>query len=306
MHRRAFAKTFLGGGLSLVFANNSVAVTPASDELEQHELFLNGDTRLARRALLLIPKHALPREPLPLLILLHGLGETDSELHGIHAWEDRYGLVQAYQRLRRAPIIRTLPEAGYLTDQHLEELNCSLRRQPFQGMMLACPVTPNPHRPGPAAKTLDRYAEWIESALIPAVKRRRAVREGPRGRGSYGLDGCSMGGYVALEVFLRKPELFCTLGGVQAAISVPSARDYAGRIASAIRRVGPRPIQIVTSSGDPYRRSNQALSTKLRQLGVPNAFSAPPGPHNQPWLREIGTLEMLLWHDRQFVELAGR
>ena len=36
----------------------------------------------------------------------------------------------------------------------------------------------------------------------------------------------------------------------------------------------------------------------LGELGVDSELVVIPGPHNQPWLREIGTLEMLLWHDR--------
>jgi hypothetical protein len=62
---------------------------------------------------------------------------------------------------------------------------------------------------------------------------------------------------------------------------------------------GPRPIRLGTSGADPYKAANQAMSKKLTELGVPNELSVPPGPHNQPWLKEVGTLDMLLWHDRK-------
>jgi hypothetical protein len=95
------------------------------------------------------------------------------------------------------------------------------------------------------------------------------------------------------------PGAFSSLGVVQAAIGAASAASYAERIASAIAEAGPVPVHIETSSGDPYREPSRRLSEALLERGVPNQFRQSNGPHNQPWLREVGTLEMLLWHDRQ-------
>jgi hypothetical protein len=270
--------------------------TPRSDELEQHDLRLDGDPKLARRALVLVPRQRPADVELPLLILLHGLGETGNELLGIHAWGERYGLVRAHERLRRPPVARELRGPEYLSDDRIAQLNASLASRPFRGLVLACPVTPNPYRLQPAPRTLDRYAQWLGDTLIPAVKRVAPVRTD---RPGVGLDGCSLGGYVGLEVFLRRPGLFGSFGTVQGAYGVARAADYAARIAAAIRRVGPTPIHLETSSADPYRRAQQALSRNLQEREVPHTLRIAPGPHNQPWLREIGTLEMLLWHSRQ-------
>jgi len=272
------------------------AAAPQSDDLEQHDLRLNGDAELARRALVLVPKQRPAGAELPLLILLHGLGETGNELLGIHAWAERYGLVRAHERLLRPPVARELGGPRYLADGRIAQLNASLDSRPFRGVVLACPVTPNPYRLQPAPRTLDRYAQWLHEVLIPAVRRVAPVRTD---RSGVGLDGCSLGGYVGLEVFLRRPWLFGTFGTVQGAYGVSRAPDYAARIAAAIQRVGPTPIHLETSSGDPYRRAQEALSRELRDRGVPHTLRVPPGPHNQPWLREVGTLEMLLWHSRQ-------
>ncbi len=288
----------LGAGAAfapLSIASQSQAETPASELLDIHDLKLPGDSRLARRALVLTPK-PLPAHPLPLLVLLHGLGETGNELLGIHAWGERYGLVTSYERLRRAPIARTLSKLRYLTDTRLEELNQSLAGRAFRDLILVCPVTPNPYKLQPAARTLDRYADWIESTLLPAV--RKQFPASPHFLHT-GLDGCSLGGYVGMEVFLRKPMLFGSYGGVQSAYGVPQGRLYAERIAELIGDYGPRALHFETSSGDPYLQANRALSQRLTKLGVPHVLREAPGPHNQPWLREIGTLEMLLWHSRQ-------
>jgi pimeloyl-ACP methyl ester carboxylesterase len=278
---------------ALTWALPALGDTPGSAELVQHDLTLQGDRKIARRALLLLPKHGTTDR---LLVLLHGLGEAGNETLGIHAWGERYGLVTSYDRLRSPPIDRTLSRQRYLTDDHLAQLNATLSQQPFRGLGLLCPVTPNPYRAGSARQVLDRYADWIDQTLLPEAATHLGM-----GLDSIrvGIDGCSMGGYVAIEVFLRKPGRFRTLGGVQAAIGTTTAERYARQLAETIRRVGPRSLRFGTSSGDPYRASNQALCRHLGSLGVPAELSLLPGPHSQPWLREIGTLDMLLWHDRQ-------
>lgn len=291
-------REFLGGALAAVVASRAgtaPARTPESEDLQQHDLDLEGDPRLAKRALVLVPKHGPAAVPRPVLVLLHGLGETGNELLGIHAWGDRYGLVRGYERLRRPPLKRILPNRPFLPESRLGELNVSLRDRPFRGLVIACPVTPNPHRLGPAAQILDRYADWIEATLLPAVRRVANVADDV----GCGLDGCSLGGFVGLEVMLRKPGRFATFGAVQGAYSVPRAIQYARQLAELVQRVGPRPIHIESSSEDPFLKANQALSRELTRLGVPHELRVLPGPHNQPWLREVGTLEMLLWHDRQ-------
>ena len=99
-------RSFLAAAAASVVAGSApraLARTPESEELQQHDLRLDGDPKLARRALVLVPRHVPPAAKLPLLVLLHGLGETGNELLGIHAWGDRYGLVRCYERLRRPP-----------------------------------------------------------------------------------------------------------------------------------------------------------------------------------------------------------
>ncbi|MCB9589028.1 MAG: hypothetical protein H6718_26685 [Polyangiaceae bacterium] len=288
----------LGSGTLLALLTDSrqgEAETPKSELLDAHDLQLPGDARIARRALVLTPK-PLPAHPLPVLVLLHGLGETGNELLGIHAWGDRYGLVSSYERLKRAPVARTLRKLRYLTDSRLSGLNSSLERRPFRDLILVCPVTPNPYKLQPAPQTLDRYADWIEETLLPTVRKRFPAS--PHSLHT-GLDGCSLGGYVGIEVFLRKPALFASYGGVQSAYGVVQAGLYASRISDLIQSYGPKALHFESSSEDPYLEPTRAMSKRLEELGVPHVLREAPGPHNQPWLREIGTLEMLLWHSRQ-------
>ena len=272
------------------YARAETAPTPL--DLDVRDIVVPGDAALGRRFALCIPKHLAPNERAPLLILLHGLGETGDERAGAFAWLERYGLGAAYDRLRRPPIRRTT-KLPYWTDAHLDETNAALAKRPFSGLVIACPYTPNVARAKDPSGALDRYAQWIVDEVIPRARRDAPVLEGP---GHVSIDGCSMGGYVGLEVFLRKPEAFNAWGGVQSAFGAHRAAGYADRLASTIARVGPRPIHIETSEGDPFRDANIALADALQRKNVPCDRVVLPGPHDQPWLREIGTIEMLRWH----------
>ncbi|HEX6764474.1 MAG TPA: hypothetical protein VF103_03330, partial [Polyangiaceae bacterium] len=117
-----------------------------------------------------------------------------------------------------------------------------------------------------------------------------------------GLDGVSLGGYVALEVFLRRPAAFATIGSLQGAFGMGLVETYAERFERAFAANGPRPLRIATSSWDPGRAANARLVEALGKRGISAASSAPPGPHDQRFLREAGTLELLLWHDRALPE----
>jgi len=253
--------------------------------------------RLARRCELLVPRDSGPNRRL--LVLLHGLGETKSEAVGIRAWADRYGLCEAHERLRRPPVRRVLSDAVYLTDERLAELGRELERAPFRGLAVACPFTPNVFRAGPTAAVLDRYAAWLVDRLLPVLRRELGAEAA-----TIGLDGVSLGGYAALEVFLRRPEAFATVGSVQGAFGAGLAEAYAARIERAFAASGRKPLRIATSSFDPGRAANERLVEVLAKRGIPATLSAPPGPHDQRFLREAGTLEMLLWHDRALREGA--
>src|SRR5687768_17451846 len=165
MDRRAF---LAATAAAVITPLRALAATPESEDFVQKDLVLDGDKRIAKRALVLIPKHVAANEKLRVLVLLHGLGETGNEVLGIHAWGERYGLVSCYERLRRPPVVKVAPKFKWFTDEHLASVNKDIEKRPFRGMVLVCPVTPNPSK-GPA-RTLDKYADWIEKTLLPAVK----------------------------------------------------------------------------------------------------------------------------------------
>ena len=291
LSRRAFVS--LLGSSGLVCWSNRVSAEAPSADFEVRDLTVTGDRRLGRRFTLLVPRHMPPGEPLRLVVLLHGLGETGDPKAGAYAWLERYGLTDAYRRLRRPPIARQ-SKLPYWPPGRLEAVNEMLASKPFRGVAVACPVTPDVYSM-PQEKALDDYAAWLAEVVLP-----RARAEVPLSADAArtSLDGCSLGGFVGLEVFLRKPELFGAWGSVQGALGGGRTARYARQIQELIARLGPRPIHLETSSGDDFHDANVELSKALTKLAVPHELLVGSGPHNQPWLREAGTLEMLLWHDR--------
>jgi len=250
------------------------------------------------RFTLFVPTHLAPNEHVPLLVLLHGLAETKDVRMGAYAWLERYGLGTAYDRLRRPPLERTSRRQDW-TSARLDEVNAALVARPFRGMAIACPYTPNVYTKANPSAALDAFATWIVDHMIPRCHIEAPVVPDAQ---RTALDGCSLGGYVGLEVFLRRPEAFAAWGGVQSAISEAGATSYAERIKQTLARVGPRKIHLETSTLDPYRGANEKLAAELSRRRVPIELCVVPGPHDQPWLREAGTIEMLLWHDRALRE----
>jgi poly(3-hydroxybutyrate) depolymerase len=288
---RALAAAFLGGAAREARADGFSALVLR--DLDVRDLSVEGDRALGRRFTLFVPKHLAVGERVPLLVLLHGLGETGDERMGVYAWVERYGLATAYERLRRPPLERT-SKHDHMTDADAARLNATMKGKPLRGLAIACPYTPNIGRAAHPAAALDGYARWIAEVVVPRARREAPVFSDPA---RTSLDGCSLGGFVGLEVFLRRPEVFGAWGGVQSAFGAARAESLAERLAQVVGKVGPRAIHIETSSSDPFREGNVRLSTRLRERGVVHELEVLPGPHNQPWLRELGTLAMLLWHD---------
>jgi predicted esterase len=269
------------------------AATLAASGYEMRDITVSGDKTIGRRFTLLVPKHA--DRPVPLLVTLHGLGETGDEKLGAWAWHDRYGLGTSYDRLLSPPIARVDQRVKHWDADRLASVNAELARKPFGGLAVACPYTPNVHKAASREKAFDAYVEWLATEVIPRARKETSILEGAR---HTGLDGCSLGGYIGIEIYLRKPELFHAWGSVQGAFGSHRVPTYADRLRDLKQRFGARPIHLETSSTDTFREVNEQLSKALRDRGVDHDFIMPPGPHNQPFLRDSGTLEMLLWHDR--------
>jgi enterochelin esterase-like enzyme len=263
-------RAVLAGAAGLVVTRRARAdVDPAwrPHNLDVREITVEGAQ--SRRFVLGVPTHLGPGERVPLLVLLHGLGETGDERMGAWAWFERYGLGTSYDRLRASGSVR--------------------------GLVLACPYMPNLPIADPRA--FDAYARWLVETVVS-----RARQEAPAidGAAATYLAGCSLGGHFSIEFLLRRPEAFGAWGGVQTAVGEAAGRRYGQRLAQS----GVHDLLVETSTGDPFRAGNEALSRALDASGVRHTFIELPGPHDQRWLRSSGTERMLTWFDALAPEKA--
>lgn len=270
--------------------------TPAKEligELALHDWALPGDAKLGRRAVVLVPTHLQKGERVPLLIALHGLAETVDEEMGAYAWVKRYGVGNGYAHARAPQTISLASLNKMVTELRVAELRAELAKQPFRGMVIACPYTPNIWKAAPTPElVLDAYAPWLFDVLLPRLRAETPVND------KVAVDGVSLGGYASLGVGVRKLDAIHSLGCVQAAVSTADAGKWADRIAKAFATHGQKPLHLLTSTTDAFRQPVEALSAALHKRAIPHTFRLAIGPHDQPFLRGPGSLEMLLFHDR--------
>ena len=57
-------------------------------------------------------------------------------------------------------------------------------------------------------------------------------------------------------------------------------------------------LRLLTSSRDYFRTAIRATSAAWTDAGVAHELVDIPGPHDYPFNRGPGAIEMLLWHDR--------
>ena len=239
--------------------------------------------RLEHEVVVALPR--APAAPVPLVVLLHGLAETSDEHAGSRAWVDRYGLTTSIGRLHHAPL--GLVSARDDWGSSLASTNTALGAHPYRGLGIACPYVPRM-----SSGKLDAFGEWIARDLIPRVRADAGDRlDASPAR----VGGCSYGGWVSLEVFLRAPGRFHAWAGIQTAIAHEAAAAYADRMARIAAGV---PLLIETSTRDPFHDANVAFAGMLRARSVPCDLVVLPGPHDQAWLREAGTPSALAWLDR--------
>lgn len=225
------------------------------------------------------------------VVLLHGLGETHRAASAMIAWSDLYGARAADAQLLAAPFSPLHP-GRYWEQSLLAPFNLELEAAPYAGAVLVCPRTPNPSLVSDRDALFEAYATWLCDAVLPAVE--RAV---PGSTAHVGLDGCSLGGYVAVEVLLRRAQRFAAAGCVQGALGEHRLARYADQLAEIARTRAEFRLRIASSSRDPYLDVGRELSLRLTERSVRHELDVVPGPHNQPWLCEIGTPRLLRWYD---------
>jgi enterochelin esterase-like enzyme len=235
-----------------------------------------------------------PGERYPVVIALHGRGESQlAPNRGALAWYLQYDLPEAFGALARGRL--TPSDYKMLVRRpHLDMVNGALASQPFRGVMVVSPYTPDLMGDPPDGERVQGYADWLAGPLLRAL--RQQMPFAARGRDSTGIDGVSLGGMLALEAGFAHPEAFGAVGAIQ-----PAIRGRAGRLLAAAEaaRDGGRTqeIRLLTSDGDPFKTPTQQLSRQLRTAQLSHRLLVVPGPHDYVFNQGPGAIELLRYFD---------
>lgn len=245
------------------------------------------------QAVVVVPKH-LEGERLPVLITMHGLGESrKGPEKGARGWLDDYALGSALERLQAPPI--TPGDLRGFAGERLGPINVALSKQPYQGMILVMPYTPDILKGDRPFSLAEPLASFLVDTLLPRVYKETPAIGTPA---STGIDGVSLGGRAALLVGLTRATSFGAVGGLQPAFDQKDATAFTS-FAMAARKMNPKlQIRLLTSVGDFFLGSTKAISQALDEASVEHTLLIVPGDHSYKFNRGPGAYELLLYHDR--------
>lgn len=246
------------------------------------------------RAVVLLPEREATQK-FPVLVAFHGRGEAlKGPEKGARGWVDDYLLPVAIERLQRPPIT---PDdlRGFVDEARLSRLNESLEHEPYHGLIVVCPYTPDIL---PADEPLDKaqpLAHFVVEQLLPRVYRETPAIGTPA---TTGIDGVSLGGRAALGVGLLRPLAFAQVASMQAAVRSDNSEDILRRAREAKTQKPDLFVRLLTSSDDYFLKANLTLADALTAAGIRVEVVNIPGPHDYEFNRGPGAYEMLMFHDR--------
>lgn len=245
------------------------------------------------RAVVIVPSWTKPGEKLPVLIALHGRGEANKgPVEGVMGWPRDYALLRAIERVC-APPITSADLEGFVDPKRLADMNAGLRANPFKGLVVVCPYLPDVDLR--KAAPMKDYGRYLLETVLPRVRAELPVSSAPA---ATGIDGVSLGGAVALRVGLGNPEVFGAVGTLQAALGDDQVTEFT-ELAKFARAKNPSlKLRLLTSKDDYFRGAIAHTSAAWKAAGIDHDYADVPGPHDYPFNRGPGAIEMLIWHDR--------
>jgi len=252
-------------------------------------------TAFGRIDVVVVLPDRLANQRFPVLIALHGRGEAlKGPMRGARGWVDDYALGRAIRRLSLPPL-EPRDFEGLTDRKRLDRVNAELRSNPYQGLVVLCPYTPDVLA---GERPFDRavpYARFLVDTLLPRARRELPVIDSAE---ATGIDGVSLGGRLAILSGLYQPTEFGAVAALQAAFDSSDAPKLASLAGEAHRSNPGLKFRLLTSDEDYFFNANRAISAAFRQARVPHEFLVVPGPHDYVFNRGPGAIEMLLFHDR--------
>jgi iron(III)-salmochelin esterase len=266
---------------------------PASPNVKLLQWDLGAQPWGPGRAVVVVPAWGAPDERFPVVLALHGRGEAvKSPAEGALGWPRDYALVRAVDRLR-APPLRETDYEGLAEPAHMAEVNASLAKRPFGGLVVVCPWLPDVRQASTADVT--PFARYLLDVLLPRVRRETPAIVASE---ATGIDGVSLGGVIALRIGLTYPEAFGAVGGIQPAFGDGQNADWTALALEAhTKRPGQR-LRLLTSHDDYFHDVVAGVDHAWTAAGIAHDYGDVVGPHDYVFNRGPGSLELLLWNDR--------
>ena len=151
------------------------------------------DGEVSPRTAVLVPTWGGDGARFPVVVALHGRGETRKPpAEGALGWPRDYALARAIERVSSPPL-RPQDFEGFVEAGRLERINRRLTDRPFGGLIVACPYLPDFDATDPAV--IASFGRFVTGVLLPRVRRETPAFPGST---ATGIDGVSFGGAVAL------------------------------------------------------------------------------------------------------------
>jgi len=242
--------------------------------------------------LVLLPEGAHAPGSLSVVVALHGRGEAvRGPQRGVRGWLDDYALEPVFGAFVRGRVT-TSHAAGMASEAQLRALTRLLRARPFRDLAVVMPYTPDLGAQDPGSPSIQAYGAWLLDVMLPAVRRALPALSAEPSRTA--IDGVSLGGMLALDVGLRRPDAFGSVGGIQPAVR--GRVEAYGPLATSATRC----LRLASSSEDPFLRATRELSSAWRARGIEHELVEYEGPHGYSFNRGPGAIELLRFHHACF------
>lgn len=244
-------------------------------------------------AAVLVPSWGKAGERFPLLIACHGRGEAHKgPQEGMMGWPRDYALLRGIRRVCEPPITSTDLE-GFVDAKRLTTYNEQLGKEPYKGLVIVCPYSRDADFN--VASEMVPFTQHVVANVLPRAKKELPVVDAPS---ATGIDGVSLGGAFALRIGLAHAKSFGAVGTLQPAVTSYQVEEWT-ELARSARAANPSlALRLLTSTDDYFKPAIQKTSRAWNDAGVRHEYVEVPGPHDYPFNRGPGAIEMLLWHDR--------
>ena len=246
----------------------------------------------AERVLVLIPKARSAQSKFPVLITHHGRGESNRGAEaGAYGWVRDYHLPKALTALAKGQLTKE-DFLGIVDSKRLTQHNEALAANPYKGMVIVCPHTPDILVAPRDFVMAEPYTDWLIRDLVPRIRTECPVTD------EFGIDGVSLGGRVSLLAGLANPHVFKAVGTLQPAFQVAEAKQLILRAKSFVDTRPNSHIRLLSSTKDFFLEAVNTIHQQFNSAAIPHEHIVIDGPHNYEFNRGPGGIEMLLWHDR--------